>query len=55
MCTMALILSELASIPFTNTKQPRTPPFRMSNTHFSEVSFNCALRILAKVSTKSYI
>jgi hypothetical protein len=55
MCTMALILSGLALIPFTDTKQPRTLPLRTPNTHFSGLSFNCALYILAKVFAKSCI
>jgi hypothetical protein len=55
MCTMALILLGLALIPFTDSKQPRTLPLRMPNTHVSELSYNWALCVLAKVSTKSCI
>jgi hypothetical protein len=55
MCTMALILSGLALIPFTDIKQPRTLHLHTPNMHFSRLSFNCALCILAKVSTKSCI
>jgi hypothetical protein len=38
MCTMALILSRLASIPFIDTKQPKTLPFCVPNTHFLDYS-----------------
>jgi hypothetical protein len=55
MCTMVLILSGLTSIPFIDTKQPRTLSLHTSNTHFSGLSFNCALCILVKVSAKSCI
>jgi hypothetical protein len=54
-CTMVLILFGLASIPFTDSRQSRTLPLCMPNTHFSGLSFNCALRILTNVSAKSYI
>jgi hypothetical protein len=54
MQTIAFILSRFASIPSTKTKQPSTLPLLTPNTHFSGLSFNCALRILAKVSAKSY-
>jgi hypothetical protein len=55
MCTMALILSGLASIPFTHTRQPKTLPFCAPKTHLSGFNFSCALCMLAKVSAKSSI
>jgi hypothetical protein len=53
--TIAFILSGLALIPFTDTKQPKTLLLCTLNTHFLGLSFSCALRMLAKVSTKSCI
>jgi hypothetical protein len=53
MCIMALILSGLATIPFTDSKQPKILPFCLPNTHISGLSFNCALHILVKVSRSS--
>jgi hypothetical protein len=55
MCTIALILSGLASIPFTDTRQPWTFPFYTPNKHFSGFNFSYALRMLVKVSTRSSI
>jgi hypothetical protein len=52
--TIAFILSRFASIPLTETKQPKTSPLLTPNTHFSGLSFSCAFRMLAKVSAKSY-
>jgi hypothetical protein len=49
MQTIAFILSGFASIPLTETKQPRTLPLLTPNTHFSGLSFNCAFRMVAKV------
>jgi hypothetical protein len=51
--TIAFILSGFASIPLTETKQPSTLPLLTLNTHFSRLSFNCALRMVAKVSARS--
>jgi hypothetical protein len=55
MCTMALILSGLASIPFMDTMQPWTLPFCTPKMHFSGFNFNYALCMLAKVTTRSPI
>jgi hypothetical protein len=55
MWTIAFILSGLASIPFNDTKQPKTLPLCTPNTHFSGLSFSYALRMLVKVSAKSCI
>jgi hypothetical protein len=52
MCTMALILSWLALIPFIDTSQPRILPFCTPKTHFSGFNFNC---MLVKISAKSSI
>jgi hypothetical protein len=38
MCTIALILSGLASIPFTDIRHPSTFPLYTPNTHFSGLS-----------------
>jgi hypothetical protein len=53
MQTIAFILSGFASVPLTETKQPKTLPLLTLNTHFSRLRFNCAFHMLAKVSTKS--
>jgi hypothetical protein len=45
----ARILSGLASMPFVETKQPRTFPFVIPNIHFSGLSFSLASRIFLKV------
>jgi hypothetical protein len=55
MCNMALILSGLALIPFTNTRQRRILPFCTPNTYFSGFNFNYVLCMLVKVSAKSFI
>jgi hypothetical protein len=55
MCNMALILSGLALIPFTNTRQRRILPFCTPNTYFSRFNFNYVLCMLVKVSAKSFI
>jgi hypothetical protein len=53
MWTIAFILSRLASIPFTNTRQPSTFPLLTLNMHFSGLSFTCALCMLVNVSARS--
>jgi hypothetical protein len=53
MRTMAFILSRLASIRFTDIRQPKTLPLHTLDTHFSGLSFSCALHMLAKVLAKS--
>jgi hypothetical protein len=50
---MALILLGFVLMPFVETRQPRTFPFVILNTHFSGLSFNLASRIFVKVSAKS--
>jgi hypothetical protein len=49
MLTIAFILSGLALIPFTDTRQPSTFPLLTPNMHFSGLSFSCALHMLVKV------
>jgi hypothetical protein len=49
MCTIAFILSGLPSITFIDTMNPSTLPFYRPNTHFSGLSFSCALRMFANV------
>src|SRR3954470_14989601 len=53
-CSMALILSGLASIPRWDTKNPRSLPEGTPNTHFSGLSLRLILRKFAKVSSKSW-
>jgi hypothetical protein len=48
MQTVAFILSGFASIPLTETRQPKTLPLLIMNMHFSGLSFNCVFRMLAK-------
>src|SRR3954470_12278713 len=43
-CSMALILSGLASIPLCDTKNPRSLPEGTPKTHFSGFSLSCILR-----------
>jgi hypothetical protein len=50
---IAFILPWFTLIPFTETKHPNTLPLLTPNTHFSGLSFNCALHMLAKVPAKS--
>jgi hypothetical protein len=54
MCTMALILSGLALIPITDTRQPRTLTF-CTPKHISLGLTSTALRMLVNVSAKSFI
>jgi hypothetical protein len=49
---IAFILSGFALIPLAETKQSSTLPLLTPNTHFSGLSFNWALHMLVKVSTK---
>jgi hypothetical protein len=49
---MALILSGFASMPFMETKHPRTLPLLTPNTHFSGLSLSQASHILAKVPAR---
>jgi hypothetical protein len=50
---MALILSGFASMPLVETRQPRTFPFVIPNTHFSGLSLSLSLHMFTKVSTRS--
>jgi hypothetical protein len=45
-CIMALILSGLASIPFTNTRHSNDFPLCTPDTHFLGLSFSWTLRML---------
>jgi hypothetical protein len=42
----------VSSIPFTDTRQPRTLPICTLRTHFSGFNFSWALHMLVKVSAK---
>jgi hypothetical protein len=55
MCTFALILLGLASIPFTNNRHPRSFPLCIPNTHFCRLSLSWAPRMFAKVLARSSI
>jgi hypothetical protein len=50
---IALILSELVSIPLVETRQPNTLPHVTLKTHFSGLSLRLASRILVKISVRS--
>jgi hypothetical protein len=49
---IALILSGFASIPFVETKHPRTLPLVTPNKHFFGLSLSRASHILVKVSAR---
>jgi hypothetical protein len=49
---MALIFSELTSMPFRETRHPSTFPLVTLNTHFSGFSFNRASCIFVNVSVR---
>jgi hypothetical protein len=50
---IAFILSELASMPLVETRQPSTLPLVTQKTHFTGLSLSLASRILAKVPARS--
>jgi hypothetical protein len=50
---IALILLGFVSMPLVVTRQPRTFPFVIPNTHFSRLSSSLALRVFVKVSARS--
>jgi hypothetical protein len=52
---MDLILWGFASMPFMETKHPRTLPLVIPNMHFSRLSLSRALCTFVKVSAKSKI
>jgi hypothetical protein len=53
MWTIAFILSRLALIPFSDTRQPSNLPILTPNMHFSRLSFSCALCMLVNASARS--
>jgi hypothetical protein len=50
---MALIFSGFALTPLVETRQPRTFPFMIPNTHFSGLSLSLASHMFVKVSSRS--